>query len=62
MSAAWHRSLRFEDYSSDFTNFADDTTPHKCGPTVKEVMNNLEITREKNVWLVQFQQFESKWV
>ena len=39
--------LCFEDYSSDFANFADDTTPYECGPTLNEVMNNLEITTEK---------------
>ena len=37
----------FEDYSSDFANFADDTTPYECGPALNEVMNNLEITTEK---------------
>ena len=37
----------FEDYSSDFANFADDTTPYECGPTLNEVMNNLETTTEK---------------
>ena len=39
--------LCFEDYSSDFANFADDTTPYECGPALNEVMNNLEITTEK---------------
>ena len=39
--------LFFEDYSSDFANYADDTTPYECGPTLNEVMNNLEITTEK---------------
>ena len=38
--------LFFEDYTSDFANFADDTTPYECGPTLK-VMNNLETTTEK---------------
>ena len=38
--------LFFEDYSSDFANYADDTTPYECGPTLNEVMNNLEITTE----------------
>ena len=37
----------FEDYSPDFANFADDTTPYDCRPTPNEVMNNLEITKEK---------------
>ena len=39
--------LFFEDYSSDFANYADDTTTYECGPTLNEVMNNLEITTEK---------------
>ena len=39
--------LFFEDYSSDFANYADDTTPYECGPTLNEVMNNLVITTEK---------------
>ena len=39
--------LFFEDYSSDFADFADDTTPYECGPTLNEVMNNLETTTEK---------------
>ena len=39
--------LFFKDYSSDFANFADDTNPYACGPTLNEVMNNLEITTEK---------------
>ena len=37
----------FEDYRSVFANFADDTTPYKCGPKLNEVINNLEITTEK---------------
>ena len=36
--------LFFGDYSSDFANFADNTTPYECGPTF---MNNLEIITEK---------------
>ena len=36
----------FEDYSSDFAHFADDTTPYECGPIFNEVMNNLEIITE----------------
>ena len=39
--------LFLEDYSSDFANFADDTTLYECGPTLNEVMNNLETTTEK---------------
>ena len=37
----------FEDYSSDFANSADDTTPYECGPTLNEVINNFEMTTEK---------------
>ena len=37
----------FADYRSVFANFADDTTPYECGPTLNEVINNLEITAEK---------------
>ena len=36
-----------EDYSSDFANFADDTTLYECGPTLNEVMNSLETTTGK---------------
>ena len=39
--------LFFEGYSCDFANYADDTTPYECGPTLNEVMNNLEIATEK---------------
>ena len=39
--------LFFEEYSSDFANFTDDTTLYECGPTLNEVMNNLEVTTEK---------------
>ena len=39
--------LLFEDCSSDFASFADDTTPYECGPTFNQVMNNFEITTEK---------------
>ena len=42
-----HCDLFFEDYSSDFENFADDTTPYECGPTLNEIMNNLETTTAK---------------
>ena len=34
-------NLFFEDYSSDFANFANDTTPYECGPKFNEVSNNL---------------------
>ena len=39
--------LFFEDYSSDISNFANDTTHCDCGPTFNEVMNNLKTTAEK---------------
>ena len=39
--------LFFADYTSDFANFADHTTPYECGPRLNEVMNNLETTTEK---------------
>ena len=38
--------LFFENYSSDFANFADDTTPYECGHSFNEVINNLEATTE----------------
>ena len=34
--------LFFEDYSSDFTHFTDDTTPYEYGSKLNEMMNNLE--------------------
>ena len=39
--------LFFDNYSSDFANFADDTTPYECGHSFNEVINNLETTTEK---------------
>ena len=39
--------LFLEEYTSDFANFADHTTPYECGPRLNEVMNNLETTTEK---------------
>ena len=39
--------LFFENYSSDFANFADDTTPYECGQSFNEVINNTETTKEK---------------
>ena len=35
--------LFFEDYSSDFANFADDTTSCECGLTLNEVLNEAEV-------------------
>ena len=37
----------FENYSSDFANFADDTTPYECGHSFNKVINNIETTTEK---------------
>ena len=34
-------------YFANFANFADDTTYCECGPTLNEVMNNLETTTQK---------------
>ena len=39
--------LLFENYSSDFANFADDTIPYECGHLFNEVIDNLEATTEK---------------
>ena len=33
-----------EHYRSDFTNYADDTTPYNCGNTFLEVISDLETT------------------
>ena len=33
--------LVFEDCSSDFASFANDTTPYECGPKLNEVSKNL---------------------
>ena len=35
------------EYSSEFSNFADDTTPYECGKNYDEVINKLEDTIEK---------------
>ena len=39
--------LFFENYSTDFANFADDTTSYECGHSFNEAINNLEATTEK---------------
>ena len=52
--------LFFEEYSSDFSNFADDTTPHDCGPTLHEVMKNLEATTEKMFEWFSFNNLKAK--
>ena len=33
-----------EHYKSDFSNYADDTTPYNCGSTFLETISDLEIT------------------
>ena len=35
------------EYSSEFSNFADDTTSYECGKNYDEVINKLEDTIEK---------------
>ena len=35
-------NLFFEDYSSDFANFANEITPYECGAKLNEVSNILE--------------------
>ena len=35
------------EYNSEFSNFADDTTPYECGENYDEVINKLEDTIEK---------------
>ena len=52
-------NLFFEVYSSDFANFADDNTISRCGPTFKEVTNNLEITTEKMLEWFSFNSLEA---
>ena len=39
--------LYLENYTSDFANFADDTTDYECGHSFNEVINNIETTTEK---------------
>ena len=39
--------MLFENCSSDFANFADDTIPYECDHSFNEVINNLETTTEK---------------
>ena len=39
--------LFFVNYSADFANFADDTTPYECVHSFNKVINNLETTTEK---------------
>ena len=49
--------LVFEDYSSDFVSFANDTTPYECGTKLNEVSNSLW----KKALMGQFRQLESKY-
>ena len=43
----------FENYSFDFANFADDTTPYECSHSFNEIINNLETTAEKDFeWFI----------
>ena len=35
------------EYTSEFTNFADDTTPYECGKSYDEVISKLEDVIEK---------------
>ena len=39
--------LFFKNYSSDFADFADDTTPYECGHSFNEIINNTETTTEQ---------------
>ena len=39
--------LFLSEYSCEFSNFADDTTPYECGKNYDEVINKLEDTIEK---------------
>ena len=39
--------LFLSEYSFEFTNFADDTTPYECGKNYDKVINKLEDTIEK---------------
>ena len=49
----------FEDYSSDFVNFAEDTIRYECEPTLNEVRNKLEITTEKKLGWFSFNNLEA---
>lgn len=35
------------EYSSELTNFADDTTPYKCGKSYDDVINQCDMTIKK---------------
>ena len=45
------------EYSSEFTNFANDTAPYECGKNYDEVINKFEDTIEKLFNLFQFNHF-----
>ena len=51
--------LFFENYSSDFANFADDTTHYECGHSFNEVINNLEKTTENFFEWFSFNNFKA---
>ena len=38
-----------ENYSSNFANFADDTTPCECGHSFNEVINNIDLKMYKSM-------------
>ena len=40
-------NLFLSEYSSEFPNFADDSTSYECGKNYDEVINKLEDTIEK---------------
>ena len=47
------------EYSSEFSNFADDTTPYECGKNYDEVINKLEDTIEKLFNWFQYNNFKA---
>ena len=51
--------LFFENYSSDFSNYADDTTSYECGHSFNVVINNLEATTEKVFEWFSFNNFKA---
>ena len=51
--------LFLSDYSSEFTNFADDTTPYECGKNYDEVVSKLEDILEKLFNWLQCNNFKS---
>ena len=51
--------LFLSEYSSEFTNFADYTTPYECGKNYDEVINKPEDTIEKLFSWFQFNNFNA---